>query len=505
MRDTAATWLMTTLTTSPLLIALTQTATSLPVLLLGIPAGANADMFDRRKVLIFWQSWTLASVAILSGLTIAGIVKPWTLLALILLVNVGAAMSNPAWQAIVPELVPRHEIPDAIALNSAGYNLARAVGPALGGLAIAGFATAMTGAGIVFFLNALSFIGVLSVLYFWKRAPLYQSALPTERLFESMQSALRYARHSPPMVAILVRSFLFSIFVSAMWALLAVVAQQDLKQGAVGYGVLNACLGIGAVGGAMALARLRRRFQADSIVIVANAVLAGTLLVMAFSRSIPLVFLALLAGGFAWTNTTSTMNVAVQLQVPAWVQARALGTYQMVFMGGMALGSAAWGYVAEHTSASTALLGAAIGLLLTLPIANKMPLLRGEHPDLSQAMTPRPELRFARQPDHEEGPVLVTIDYRVFAEDYNEFSRRIHQMRDVRLRDGAARWGVYQDAADPERIVETFVVDSWLEHLRLRERMTASDRVVRDSVWALHRGEAPPRITHMIYARERGD
>ncbi len=505
MQDTAGTWLMVTLTTSPLLIALMQTAASLPVLLLGLPAGANADMFDRRRLLIFWQSWMLGAVAILSVLTVAGVVSPWTLLTLTLLLNIGAAMSNPAWQAIVPELVPRTELPDAIALNSAGYNLARALGPALGGLAIAGFASAVTGAGVVFFFNSASFLAVIIVMYRWKRAPLFKSSLPTERLFESMQSALRYTRHSPPMLAILLRAFLFTLFVSSMWALLAVVAQQDLKQGATGYGILTACIGVGAVVGATSLARLRRRFQADSIVLVATAVIAVTLGVLAYARNVPLVLFALLAAGFAWTSTTSTMNVAVQMSVPAWVQARALGTYQMVFQGGMALGSAAWGFLAEHTSASQALLCASVGLMITLPLARRWPLIRGDQPDLSLAMPPRPETRYVRQPENNEGPVLVTIEYEISAEQYAEFAHRIHQMRDVRLRDGAARWGVYQDAADPERLVETFVVDSWLEHLRLRERMTASDRVVRDSVWALHKGEAPPKISHMIYARERAE
>ncbi|MEO8025463.1 MAG: MFS transporter [Bryobacteraceae bacterium] len=503
MQDTAGTWLMVSLTSSPLLIALMQTAASLPVLLLGVPAGATADMFDRRRLLIFWQSWMLVSVVILSVLTVAGVVSPWTLLVLTLLLNVGAAMSNPAWQAIVPELVPREELPDAIALNSAGFNLARAVGPALGGLVVAAFVSAVTGAGVVFFLNAISFVAVILVMYAWKRTPLFQSALPGERLFGAMQSAVQYVRHSPPLRAILLRSIVFSTFVSAMWALLAVVSQQDLQQGAAGYGLLNACVGLGAVAGATSLARLRRRFSADAIAMVATTVIAATLLIMAFSRSVPLILVALFAAGFSWTCTTSTLNVAVQLSVPAWVQARALGTYQMIFQGGMALGSALWGTVAEHTTASQALTAAALGLLATLPLALRYHLLRGAPPDLRPSLSGRPEPVFRRKPDNEEGPVLVTIEYRIPQKDYDAFTEEIHRLRDVRLRDGAIRWGVYQDAADPERIIETFVVDSWLKHLRLRERMTASDRVIRDRVRAFHQGPGHPVASHMIYARQR--
>ena len=259
MQDTAGAWLMTALTTSPLLIALMQTAASLPALFLAYPAGAAADIFDRRRLLLFWQSWMLASVAILAALTLAGIVSPATLLALTFLLNIGSALNNPAWQAIVPELVPRPELPDAIAMNSAGFNLARAAGPALGGLAVAAFATAARGAGVVFSLNAVSFLAVIAVLAAWQRTPPFKSALPAERLFGSMRSGARYLRHSPALQAVFLRAFVFTTFASAMWALLAVVARQDLHHGAMAYGILNGCLGVGAVLGAFTLPKLRRR------------------------------------------------------------------------------------------------------------------------------------------------------------------------------------------------------------------------------------------------------
>src|SRR5258708_27047254 len=241
MQDTAGAWLMTSLTTSSLLIALMQTAASLPVLLFGLPAGAMADIFDRRRLLLFWAGWMLVAASALSGLTLAGWIGAGSLLVLTFLLNVGSAMNGPTWQAIVPELVPREELPNAIALNSAAFNLARAVGPAAGGLAVAAFASALLGAGVVFSLNALSFIAVLVVIYQWRRTPFFKSALPAERLAGSMRAGLRYARFEPAVRAILIRAFVPTFCVSGMWALLAGVARPDLPPGATGYGLLSGC------------------------------------------------------------------------------------------------------------------------------------------------------------------------------------------------------------------------------------------------------------------------
>jgi MFS family permease len=505
MQDTAGAWLMTALTTSPLLIALMQTAASLPAVGLAFPAGAAADIFERRRLLIFWQSWMLGSVALLSALTLAGIVSPGTLLALTFLLNIGSALNNPAWQAIVPELVPRAELPDAIAINSAGFNLARAVGPALGGLAVAAFVSAAHGAGVVFLLNAASFVGVIAVLAAWKRTPPYKSALPSERLFGSMRSGARYLRHSPPLQAVYLRAFLFTVFASAAWALLAVVARQDLRKGAMGYGLLNGCLGAGAVLGATFLPRLRRAVSTDHITGAASLVFACALAVLGLSRSTPLLVFWLIAAGFCWTSTTSSFNAAVQLSVPGWVQARALGAYQTVFWGGMALGSSLWGFVAEHSSTTRSLVAASAGMLISLPFALRFHLLRGTPLDLSPYQLNRPGPQVVIEPHPEDGPVLVSIEYRVRESDYGEFTHAIHELRAVRMRDGAIRWGVYRDTAAPERVVENFVVESWLEFLRERERMTKSDRAILDHVRTFHQGEGIPAASFMIYAREAGE
>jgi MFS family permease len=502
MQDTAGTWLMTVLTTSPLLIALMQTAASLPVLLLGLLAGATADIFDRRRLLIFWQAWMLAAVAFLSVLTFFDIISPWILLILTFLLNIGAAMNSPAWQAIVPEVIPRPQLPDAISLNSAGFNLARALGPALGGLAIALFSRATTGAASVFLLNSLSFVGVILVLYRWQRNPPFKSALPSERIRGSMRSGIRYIRYAPMLQAAFVRTLMFTLFVSAVWALLAVVARNDLHQGAMGYGILNGSMGFGAVIGATLLPRVRRKLSADVIIASATGVFVATLLILALVKVPLIIIVFLIAGGFAWTSAMSTLNLAVQVSVPSWVQARALGAYQMIFSAGMALGGVIWGFIAEHVSTSKSLLCAAVGLAVTLPLSLRFHELRGVQPDLSPHRYAFPAPELASEREDSEGPVRVSIDYHIDPKDYAAFTKAIHKLRDVRLRDGAIRWGAYQDATDPAHINETFVTESWLEYLRQRERFTASDRHIRDTVWGFHRGKEPPRISHMFYAKE---
>ncbi len=518
MQDTAGTWLMTALTGSPLLIALMQTAASLPVLFFGLLAGATADIFDRRRLLIFWQVWMLVSVAILAILTLLGHISPWTLLAFTFLLNIGSAMNNPAWQAIVPELVPRNLIPDSVSLNSASNNLARAVGPALGGLMVAAFTRTDTGAGAVFVLNSLSFAGVIWVLINWKRNPLFKSALPSERISGSIRSGLRYLRYAPDLQASLIRAFTFAFFVSAIWALLAVVAKQDLHRsalrGALGYGILNGALGLGALTAATQLARIRHRVPADYIIAAASLYIGATLLILAFVRNPAIIVVALILAGFAWTSTMATLNTSVQLAVPAWVQARALGVYLMVFQGAMATGSVLWGFIAEHSTTSKSLITAATGLVITLPFVHRFKILRGELPDHTPYQwtrpAPAPTSPAGEDADLTEGPVRISVEYIVPIHNYAEFTRAIHQLARVRLRDGAIRWGIFRDVTDPTHLTETFVMESWLDYLRSRERVTLADRQIQDRVRALHHDPAtppgtepiPPKATYQIYARE---
>lgn len=502
MQDTAGTWLMTVLTPSPLLIALMQTAASLPVLALGLFAGATADIYDRRRLLIFWQSWMLVAVAILAVLTFTGVVSPWTLLIFTCLLNVGSAMNNPAWQAIVPELVPMEYIPPAVTLNAASNNIARAVGPALGGLMVAAFLKATTGAGWVFALNSASFLAVIWILWRWRRTPLFSSALPAERILGSVRSGIRYARHAPDLQGPLIRAFIFPFFISAIWALLSLVAKNDLRQGAMGYGILNGCLGVGAVAAAMSLGRIRRYINADALLATTSAYYVAALLVIGLVRSPWAVIPALLGAGFCWTSTMSTLNVSVQLSVPRWVHARALGLYLMTFQGGLALGSVLWGAIAERYSVRTALIAAAVGIGLSIPFTSRIHILKGTLPDLTPYKPNRPLPKLRMTPDPEEGPVRISIDYCIPAENYTEFTHLMHELKAVRLRDGAIRWGIYRDAGDPTHLNETFIMESWLDYLRSRERVTAADQIIRERVWALHRAEGPPKITHGVWAEE---
>jgi hypothetical protein len=312
-------------------------------------------------------------------------------------------------------------------------------------------------------------------------------------------------RYAPDLQASLVRAFVFTFFISAIWSLLAVVARRDLKQGPLGYGILNGSLGGGAVIAATVLHRVRQRFSADQILGASTIYNVGVLLILAFVRSPSIIIAALVFSGFAWTSTMSTINVSVQLAVPAWVQARALGTYLMTFQGGMALGSILWGYIAEHSTTPIALTSAACGLLITFPFARRFRILQGPLPDHTPFQMKRPPPQLSLDAEPTDGPVRISIDYRIAAENYAEFTHAIHQLRGVRLRDGAIRWGIYRDAVDSEHLNETFVMESWLDYLRSRERITTADEEIRARVRALHRGEDSPKVSYQIYAREISD
>ncbi|MBV8834768.1 MAG: MFS transporter, partial [Acidobacteriaceae bacterium] len=321
----------------------------------------------------------------------------------------------------------------------------------------------------------------------------------------SLRAGLRYVRYAPALQASLARALIFTFFVSAVWSLLAVVASQDLHQGAMGYGILNGSMGLGAVIGAFSLPRVRRSLSADAIIASSTGIFVMTLLVLVFIKSPAIIVVFLIAGGFGWTSTMSTLNTSVQLSSPAWVRARAIGAYQMIMQGGMALGGVTWGFIAEHASTRVSLASAAAGLLLSLPVALRFHVLRGGAQDLTPYKHLRPAPKFTLQHDPSEGPVRISIDYRIDPKDYNEFTRAIHCLRDVRMRDGAFRWAVFQDLADPGHISETFLLESWIEYLRQRERLTTSDREIREEVLRFHQGPEPPAVSHMIYAREISD
>lgn len=491
MQGVAAAWLMTSLTSSPVLVALLTTMSSLPLFLVGLPAGALADMIDRRRLVIVAQVWMLVSAALLGVLAAVGWITPSLLLLLIFLLGLGGALSAPAWQAIVPDLVPRHELAPAVALNSAGFNLARAVGPAVGGLLIAA-----TGPAAVFLLNAASFVGIIAVLYRWKPSQVVHAA-PTERMGSALAAGIRFTRHSPPLRAVLVRTGSFILAASALWALLPVVANQRLGLSATGYGILLGSIGVGAIGGASVLPYLRERLSVDQIVIGLTLVFAAGMAALAYLDHLILLNLALVAVGVGWLTITSSFNVAAQTTVPAWVQARALGVYLLVFQGGFAGGSALWGLVADRLGDRTALLIATGVMVLGVLGAWRWPLPTGDEMDLSPSQHwPSPVLAWEPEPD--AGPVLVTIEYHIAEPQQALFVQVMRDVQMLRLRDGASRWDLFRDAAEPDRFIETFEVNTWAEHLRQHERVTMTDQGVEARALALQQPGTVPIVSHLI-------
>jgi MFS family permease len=491
LQSVGASWLMTSLSSSASLVAFVQAATSLPMFLLSLPAGALADVLDRRRILIVTQIWMTVSATALGLLTLFGRITPWGLLFFTFVLGLGAALNGPPWQAIVPELVPRKDLAAAITLQSIGFNIARAAGPAIGGLLVASAGPAWT-----FLLNALSFLGVVAVLFLWRR-PSTESMLPAERFFGAMRTGLRYVRHAPEVIAPIVRGSVFVLCASSLWALLPIVARVDLKQGAAGYGILLTALGVGAVAAALVLPRLKRNNSTDLVVAVATLVFAGSTAVLALVHSFPIVCFVLVLAGGAWLSHLSSLNVAVQTVVPSWVSGRALSVYMLIFYAGLAGGSALWGTVADHAGVAESLLISVAGMVVGLLATLRFHLKSGEGLNLSPSRQ-WPALIVHHEPEPERGPVLITVDYEVDPARSAEFARAMDEVRRIRLRDGALQWGLFTDSAVPGRYSEVFLVRSWLEYLRQRERATVSDRDLVEKARVFHMGPERPAVRRLI-------
>jgi MFS family permease len=491
MQDVGESWLMVSLTTSPILVALVETAGSLPIVFLALPAGALADVVDGRRLLLITQSWMLVSATALGVLTLAGMVTPWLLLLLTFTLGLGTAMNGPAFQAILPEIVPRQEIPAAVTLTGVAVNVSRAIGPALGGLLVAA-----AGSGVVFLLNAVSFLGVMAVIYRWQRAP-QQSTMPPEHVFGAMRAGLRYVRNAPELLAALIRTAAFILCASALWALLPLQARHALGLGSFGYGILLGCIGSGAVTGAAFLPKMRQKVSNNLLVVGATVLFAGVTAVLAHVHVPVVAGVAMIFGGIAWIAVMSSFNTAAQTAAPAWARARALSVYTLVFMGGMAVGSAVWGAVAAHFGETAALTSAAAGLIIGTAVSLRYALIGADGLNLTpSALWPEPVVVLEPKPD--EGPVLVQIEYWIDLNRAREFEHAMREVRRVRRRDGATRWGLFRDPAAPGRFVESFVVESWAEHLRQHARGTASDREIVQCIMTFHIGPRQPVVTHLI-------
>lgn len=492
MQNAAAGWLMTALTQDPLIVSLVQVATMLPVVLLGLPAGALADILDRRKLLISINTALIGIVAILAVLVGLGWINAFTLLIFTALVGAGSALIAPAWQAIVPSLVPRSELQAAVSLNSVGINISRAIGPALAGLLIG-----MIGMSAPFWVNAVSTVGVVAALCWWRPMATEINHLPAEHFGAALRVGLRHARHNPHLTATLMRAAGFFVFGSAYWALLPLIARDHVAVGPQLYGLLLGMIGAGAVVGAFVLLRLKAWLGPDLLVAIATTGTSAALVLFSLAKTPVTGFLASFVAGLCWIAVLAPINVSAQVALPAWVKGRGLALYATVQFAAMAAGSALWGQIAKMVGVPATLLIAAAGALIAIPLLWRFKLHTGAHLDLTPSMHwPEPVIAADVEPDR--GPVQVTIEYEIDPADRQSFLQAISKLRLERLRDGVYHWVVYEDSAFPTRMTEMFLVPSWLEHQRQHQRVSHADREVQETVRQYHKGPTDPIVRHLV-------
>ena len=493
MYSAASGWLMTSLNPDPFIVALVQAASSLPICLFAIPAGALADIFDKRKFLIVVEVLTTAVSAVYAAMVGLGLATPGNLLLFTFLIGAAGAMTVPAWQALVTQLVPKDDLPPAIAVNSVGVNISRALGPALGGVTISAY-------GIVapFWINAASNLAIVGSLLWWRPAKSSGTLLPAERFGQAILAGLRYARHNQHLRATLIRATGFFLFASAYWALLPLVARQQIAGGPGLYGVLLGAIGAGAVGGAFFLPWLKSKMGPDWLMAIGALGQAAAMVLYGISREPAMALIASAIAGASWIAALATLSVSAQVALPDWVRGRGLAIYTTVFFGCLTLGSAAWGEIAVMVGLPTAHFLAAAGMAAAIALTWPWKLQTASGLDLTpSAHWPAPIT--TQNIAHDRGPVLVTVEYRVRPEDRAAFLEALAMIEHERRRDGAYSWGVFEDTADDGRILETFLVESWMEHLRQHERVTNADRLVEQAAQRFNFA-GPPKVTHFIAA-----
>ncbi|MFJ5368572.1 MFS transporter [Bosea sp. CER48] len=486
-----ASWMMASISPSAEMVALVQSSTTLPVMLFSLAAGAIADNYDRRKILLTAQVFMLLVSIGLALCAWFGLINPWLLLTFTFLIGCGTALNNPAWQSSVGDMVPRRDVPAAVTLNSVAFNIARSVGPAIGGAIVAA-----AGAVAAFAINAVSYIPLLIVLARWQ-PPKVERLLPRETLLIAMSAGVRYVAMSPNIRSVILRAFVYGFGAIVGLALLPLIARDLVRGGPLTYGVLLGAFGAGAVVGAFMSARLRRAMSTEALVRSTFTAYAVGVIFVALSTTMPLAMVGLFVCGACWVLALSTFNATVQLSAPRWVVGRALALYQMAAFGGMATGSWAWGRLAQHfgvekallISAVTLLAGAALGLRYRLPpleALNLDPLSRWREPKVAVDIEPR------------SGPVIVTIEYIVKPEDVVAFLNVMAERRRIRRRDGARHWTLLRDLTDPTLWIERYDSPTWVEYVRQNQRVTQADAEIGERVRALHSGPNPPVVHRMI-------
>jgi MFS family permease len=493
MYSASSSWLMTGLDANPLMVSLVQATTSFPMFLFAAPAGALADIIDMRRFIVAIEILTTVVSAIFAALVSADLIAPNTLLLFMFLISVFGALEAPAWQSIVPQLVPKQDLPPAVAANSVGVNISRAIGPALAGVIIAGFGIAAP-----FWLDAISNLGVIGVLLWWRSPQKHVDSMPAERFASAIRTGFRYARHNRYLRATLARAVGFFLFASAYWALLPLVARSQIGGGPELYGTLLGAIGVGAVGGAFVLPRLKAKIGADMLVAAGEFGTAVTLVMFGLASEPILALVASLIAGISWIAVLVSLNVSAQYSLPDWVRGRGLAMYVTVFFGTMTVGSVLWGQVASMAGLPLTHFIAAGGALIAIPLTWHWKLHTGRGIDLTPSMHwPTPIV--TQEVEDDRGPVLVTVEYRINLKDREAFLTALERLAHERRRDGAYSWGLFEDTAEEGRFLETFLVESWLEHLRQHKRVTNADRVLQEHVHHLVRDK--PKVTHLIAAK----
>ena len=491
IQSVGASWMMISLAQSADMVALVQASVTLPIMLLSLFAGAIADNLDRRKVMLAAQSFMLVASAVLSICAWTGVLTPWLLLTFTFLIGCGGAFNAPAWQATVGDMVPRAELPGAVALNSIGFNLARSIGPAIGGAIVAA-----AGAAAAFTVNACSYVALISVLARWRLPPNPQT-MPREPLGIAVTGGIRYVSMSPAIARVLLRSAAFCIGASAVMALMPVIAKVLIAGGPMTYGALLGAFGVGAVAGALGTSRLRKVWSTEIIVRTASIGFGIAAAGAALSTNIVLTMASLMLAGAGWVLALSTFNVAVQMSAPRWVLARALSMYQMAAFGGMAAGAWMWGVIATHAGVHVALLLGSAVIFIGALLGHWFPLAQSEALNLDPLRAFRePETSVPVQPT--TGPVVVTIEYVIHVDEVLAFLSAMAELRRIRRRDGAINWRLLRDLADPQIWIERYETPTWLDYIRLNNRLTQDDALIRESLRSLHRGTEPVRVRRMI-------
>ena len=506
MHEVAAGWLMASLSPEPLMVACVQSAVTLPMFLLAIPAGALADVVDRRKYLIVTQTWMMLAAAAMAYLSYTGQLDAYRLILLTFFLGIGTALNSPGWHSVTPEIVARRNLAGAVALNGMAINGARALGPALGGALLV-----KTGASFAFLMNAISFLGTVWILVAWRRKSKPQNA-PAERFVSAIRVGVQYSLHSPWLKVLIIRSAIFIAISSCQWSLLPLLVKKDYGLGPTCYGSLMALFGIGAVlGGTQVLPRLRMRWSITAIVNGGWLVFSLCLVALSFGadfniqvadNTIPwLSSVAMLLAGCSWLTLLSSFHLTVQSGSPSWARARVMSVYIWSFFGAATFGSAIWGWIAGYRGCPETLRIASVVLIVGLVLTYRLELLYRDASKL-QPSGHWEDPKLAAPVPGEHGPMLITVEYEIAPEDASEFRQNLARLKQFRMQNGVLRWGIFVDIENPTLYREIYMEESWSAHLRHHQRVTQQEEDLAQKVYRLHRGPEGPKVTHLALCDE---